>query len=316
MGGLQVSTAGHPWKKLIRTPFEVPTSLVSFTGKVRSDSEDPSTVYTLLAGRHWKSADDGRTWSTFGNGPGAPLLNDLAFDPADPGLLYAVSSSGVFRSGDGGVSWAALRGTAFNTLALPRPGTILAGGCGIGRSTNGGRTWRDVLSCKPQGRLSSRSIEKLWVHPVARDEVYAAGFEYGRTSAARVVYGSSDGGATWRRLLTGTNALALDPTHRGTLYAVQGNNLLKSMNNGQDLEPDRIARDRLRPDLRPRRRPGKPLDSLRGLRVLLPWPAPQPGRRQDLGTGRHAVLRVRHHRSVPASGRAAPLPHRRLGRVV
>src|SRR6185295_16035373 len=104
-GGLQLSTKGCPWRNLIRNHAGGLAGGIFPQGKVRFRPGSPSTVYTLLAGQNWKSIDGGKAWTAFAASPGSPSLNDLAFDPADPGLLYGAAGTGVFRSNDGGASW-------------------------------------------------------------------------------------------------------------------------------------------------------------------------------------------------------------------
>jgi photosystem II stability/assembly factor-like uncharacterized protein len=228
--GLRFSTAGRPWRSLIHSVAEA--NFDPSPGKVRFRPGDPSTVYTLIAGRYWKSTDAAKTWTAFSISPGSPFLNDLAFDSADPDTLYGTARTGVFRSDDGGKSWVLLRkGTA--SAVLPHLGTILAGGCGITRSTDGGATWRQVLSCQAPGLLLGRSVIKLWTDPKDTDEIYAMTEELTRSSAARHVYRSKDGGATWRRLISEIDALVLDPHRPETLYAARDNELIKSTDDGR-----------------------------------------------------------------------------------
>jgi photosystem II stability/assembly factor-like uncharacterized protein len=225
-GGLQSSTEGRPWKTLIRS--QSPESVASKVGKVRFVPGAPSTVYTLLAGKAWKSADGGGTWSAFAGDSTSPLLNDLAFDPADPNRLYGVAGAGVFRSVDGGGSWVKLHGERANTVLLPRPGVILAGGCGIVQSSDDGRTWHEVLPCEGVSVADRREVEGLRSDAAWPNEVIAKIVHFGKRS----VYRSRDGGTTWRPV-DGTNALARDPHHPRTLFAAKGNDLARSGDGGE-----------------------------------------------------------------------------------
>jgi hypothetical protein len=81
----------------------------------------------------------------------------LAIDPVTPTTIYAgtaypdLSPIGVYRSTDGGTTWAATSLTGASVYALvPDPtteGTIYAGkGGGVSKSTDGGDAWTDVAT--------------------------------------------------------------------------------------------------------------------------------------------------------------------------
>jgi photosystem II stability/assembly factor-like uncharacterized protein len=53
------------------------------------------------------SRDGGNTWRNTGNDtPGLAQVESLAFDPADPRVLYAGTWRQAFRTRDGGETWA------------------------------------------------------------------------------------------------------------------------------------------------------------------------------------------------------------------
>src|SRR4051794_26515452 len=54
-----------------------------------------------------RSADNGRTWTAAGLGQSGKV-GDLAASPEAPDRVYAATSSGVFRSDDAGLHWAAI----------------------------------------------------------------------------------------------------------------------------------------------------------------------------------------------------------------
>ena len=74
------------------------------------DPRDPNVVYTILgrSGQLRKATNGDSNWTPL-NGPnGAPLccVRSIAFDPANPRVIYAgVAGPGPLRSVDGGVTW-------------------------------------------------------------------------------------------------------------------------------------------------------------------------------------------------------------------
>jgi photosystem II stability/assembly factor-like uncharacterized protein len=98
-------------------------------------------------------------------------------------------------------------------------GVMTSHGDGVYKSTDAGKTW------KPMGLPRSRSISRIHVHPTNPDLVYVAaqGAPYG-PSEDRGVYRSSDGGATWTKILyvspdAGPSDLAMDPSNPRILFA-------------------------------------------------------------------------------------------------
>ena len=186
----------------------------------------PDTVYVGLGAedpgaRSFRSTDGGRTWQPFARGISQDGLNDLAFDPAAPDILYASTSSGIQKSRDGGATWSAVSGQGFGQLAVLGPGSLIGAGCGASRSTNGGRTWTPVIACA-EGDNLFRRVRSLWTDARSPGPFYAlfvtvSQIGFGQSEAFR----SWDGGAQWKRLsFPGSLALlAVAPSRPKVLYA-------------------------------------------------------------------------------------------------
>lgn len=130
-------------------------------------------------------------------------IHDLLADPADPDRLWAATPNGVFRSEDGGRTWAwsseGLAGGPFlpssifiNALALDPSGSRLwaAGWGGLFQSADRGRTWSRVAT------LPDRSLQSMAVDPRDGRKIWVASSGGGPTLPS--VLRSEDGGTAWQ----------------------------------------------------------------------------------------------------------------------
>jgi photosystem II stability/assembly factor-like uncharacterized protein len=155
---------------------------------------DPLTYYAATAaGGVWKSGDGGHSWKpTFDDQP-ASSIGSLAIAPSDPNVIYA------------GTGEANIRGNVVT-------------GSGIYKSTDAGRTWRQVW--KQEGQIGA-----MIVHPRNPNTAYAAVFGHAfGPNRERGVYRTTDGGQTWKQLLakdadTGASDVCFDPSNPHILFA-------------------------------------------------------------------------------------------------
>jgi photosystem II stability/assembly factor-like uncharacterized protein len=213
--------------------WQLSTALALFgSAAIAADPTAPGTIYASAFGV-LKSTDGGRTWtdasvglSTLGS------VTALTLDPSDPLTLYAGTSLGeMFRTTDGGISWAPLNGslplTPIAVVAIDpsAPSTIYAGGnSGVVKSTDRGNTWIDASD----GLVGFLDVTALLIDPTDPAVVYAGlSYDDGENSAG--VYKSGDAGATWSRSSTGFSGydtsvygLAIDPRDHSTIYAAAG----------------------------------------------------------------------------------------------
>ena len=92
----------------------------------------------------FRSTDGGQTWSPSDSGLKAAGVVAFAFDPTQPGTLFATTPrDGVFRTQDAGVTWSKLDlpPQPFGTMAARGEALFLAGAMGVFRSTDHGDTW-------------------------------------------------------------------------------------------------------------------------------------------------------------------------------
>jgi photosystem II stability/assembly factor-like uncharacterized protein len=195
---------------------------------------DSALAYIGLPGPGFeRSTDGGRTWAPAPNQP--PGIFGVAFDPHNPATLYALPT--LQRSTDNGTTWSRLGTTGSsgtNVLLFPAPRILLAGGCGIWRSTNGGRTFTNTLACGIPGSDATRSVIRLASGPRQPLTVYAGVFIFeGAHNAPQIeLWRSDDGGSQWRLLSHDGYLFALDPVLSRTVYLAVGSVVWRSTNGG------------------------------------------------------------------------------------
>jgi photosystem II stability/assembly factor-like uncharacterized protein len=154
-----------------------------------------SFYFGACAGGVWKTTNGGRYWQNISDGYfGTASIGALAVAESDPNVLYVGTGESCIRNN-------------------------VSHGDGVYRSTDAGRTWRNV------GLNDTRYIGKIRIHPRDPDLVYVAalGHAFG-PNAERGVFRSKDGGGHWEKILyksehAGSHDITMDPTNPRVLYA-------------------------------------------------------------------------------------------------
>lgn len=206
-------------------------------------------LFGLLAGSPARAGVD--QWTS--TGPYGGNVPVLAVDPTTPTTLYAAAAGGggVFKSTDGGASWAsASNGIADRNIAAlavdpVTPTTLYAsssdfGPSGIGlsgvfKSTDGAQSWTK-LPVDPNTFLPGL-VQAFAIDPQATSTLYAAAGGFG-------VLKSTDGGTSWTAATSGLppnvsfTSIAVNPQTPTTVYAgstdgsVSGAGIFKSTDGG------------------------------------------------------------------------------------
>ena len=159
----------------------------------------PSTFYFgSVGGGVWKSENSGRTWTPIFDSQPVPSIGAIAVAPSNPNVIYVGTGEADMRS-------------------------QISYGNGMYKSTDAGKTWTHI------GLEDTRQIGRILVDPRNPDIVFVAalGHAYG-ANAERGVYRSTDGGASWQKVLyksdnIGAIDLAFDPQNSRTIYAALWN---------------------------------------------------------------------------------------------
>jgi photosystem II stability/assembly factor-like uncharacterized protein len=157
--------------------------------------EDARVWYVAAAsGGVWKTVNAGVTWTPVFDGEGSYSIGCVVVDPANPHVVWV--------------------GTGENNSQRS-----VGYGDGVYKSRDGGKTWQRM------GLERSEHVGKIVIDPRDSDVVYvAAQGPLWSSGGDRGLYKTSDGGATWKRVLaisddTGVTDVVLDPRDPDVLVA-------------------------------------------------------------------------------------------------
>ena len=193
---------------------------------------EPDTAYTTNYVKVLTSDDHGRSWRKLKPDFGAEEITSLTVDPTDAQLLYlGTYASRFYRSLNGGLAWEFLSRLFVDTLFIdPRdPQVLVAGGFGLHRSTDGGRTWTETFPGR-QGNISNY-FDRLQAAPGNPDIIFATGDSEIVGSSDRIFYRSTDGGLTWKSV-PGFDNLSITPDEPPVLYKLGFPTVLRSFDLG------------------------------------------------------------------------------------
>jgi len=151
-----------------------------------------------------KSTNGGVSWNTTGldwSQSSGQLISRLLVDPNDSDILYAATTSGLYKTTDAGNSWTKKYSANFIDIQFkPDNSAVIYGstkyGGDIYRSTNSGSTWSRVLS-------TSGTRAEIAVSPDNPDYVYSIISNY--SNGLYGIYKSVDGGSSFTKM-TDTNS--------------------------------------------------------------------------------------------------------------
>ncbi len=184
----------------------------------------------------FKTGDAAVTWNNQNSGLNGGVFV-LAVAPSAPNTIYAGSTSGFFRSTDGGSTWTRITTTGVssfnfaNTMVVDptNPSVVYLGHFfGFFKTTDAGSNWNQVNVNPP----NLPSVFSIVFDPSTPSTMYVG------TSTG--VFKSTDSGSNWipqnnfgTPTTPNVHALAIDPTTPLTIYAgTFGNGLFKSTNGG------------------------------------------------------------------------------------
>ncbi|HYG65430.1 MAG TPA: glycosyl hydrolase [Thermoanaerobaculia bacterium] len=225
-------------------------------GDIAVDPEDKNTWYIAVAsGGLWKTTNAGVTFKPIFDSQASYSIGCVTVDPNDPLTVWVGSGEnnsqrsvgygdGVYKSTDGGQSWTnvGLKNSEHigKILVDPRNSDVVyvaaqgplwnpGGDRGLYKTTDGGKTWKPVLTISENTGVSDIAFD-----PRDPDVLYATAYQRRRHvwtlingGPESAIHKTRDGGVTWEKLTKGLPkvdmgriGLAVSPVDPDVVYAI------------------------------------------------------------------------------------------------
>ncbi len=254
--GIYKSTNGGTSWTLIPPASESNPFFRKTISKIIVDPSSSNTIYVSVCsfgvnglyggGGVWKTTDGGNTWT---NTTSATLntgaqVSDMVMDPtnhltlyAADGVLYGDAENGIYKTTNGGSTWA-LAGTTPSGTAVGRfslgisnstPPVIYTGiqnpstyGLfGVYKSTDSGATWTNLPNCPDYMGTQGWYDQFVAVSPKNPNIVYVAGVTTYSTPSDAILE-SQDGGSTWTDISNDSTGNGPHTDHHGVAFDANG----------------------------------------------------------------------------------------------
>ena len=229
------------------------------SGRVMSIAVNPKNNFEyyvgVASGGVWKTVNDGTSWTPVFGKEGSYSIGSVALDPNDSSIVWVGTGEsnsqrsvgygdGIYRSDDGGKNWQNLglkRSEHIGRVVIdPRDSKVVyvaaegplwgpGGDRGLYKTTDGGKTWKPVLTIS-----ENTGVVDVQLDPSNPDIVYAAAYQRRRHVFTLIdggpesaIYKSTDAGVTWKKLKEGLPekadmgriGLAVSPADPNVVYA-------------------------------------------------------------------------------------------------
>lgn len=177
---------------------------------ISADPVQPSTLYAVTSMGLLKSIDRGRNWTKLkGELPSDIPPSAVAVNPFNSQEIFVgFDGRGIFKSNDGGSTWASLNDGLQNlyvrciVISPKAPNLIYVGiQNGIAITTNGGKLWHMAFGFK-----RATNVNAVVIDPKNPQFLYAA-------TGGGGVYKSGNGGVSWKDINEGLSSLSILDIH-------------------------------------------------------------------------------------------------------
>jgi photosystem II stability/assembly factor-like uncharacterized protein len=228
------------------------------SGRVIGFAVDPNNAarYFVAAasGGVWKTVNNGTTWTPVFDREGSYSIGCIVLDPKNPLTVWVGTGennsqrsvsygNGLYRSDDGGKTWKnvgpktsehigriAIDPKDSNIVYVAAQGPLWGpgGDRGLFKTTDNGKTWRNILNIS-----ENTGVTDVVIDPQNPETVYAASYQRRRHMFTLIdggpesaIYKSTDAGATWNKVRAGLPTtemgrigLAVSPVDSNVVYA-------------------------------------------------------------------------------------------------
>ncbi len=219
------------------------------------EPDNPAHFFVASAsGGVWKTVNNGTTWTPVFDKEGSYSIGAIALDPKNPLTVWVGTGennsqrsvsygNGLYRSDDGGKTWknVGLKASEhIGRIAIdPKDSSIVyvavqgplwgpGGDRGLFKTTDGGKTWKNILNLS-----ENTGVTEIVIDPHNPETLYAAAYQRRRHMWTLInggpesaIYKSMDAGATWNKLKAGLPTtelgrvgLAISPVDSNVIYA-------------------------------------------------------------------------------------------------
>jgi photosystem II stability/assembly factor-like uncharacterized protein len=228
------------------------------SGRISGIAVDPNNAshyfVSAASGGVWKTVNAGITWTPVFDREGSYSIGCIVLDPKNPLTVWVGTGennsqrsvsygNGVYRSDDGGKSWKnvglktsehigriAIDPKDSNIVYVAAQGPLWGpgGDRGLYKTTDGGKTWKQILKISENTGVTDVAID-----PRDPDTLYAASYQRRRHMWTLIdggpesaLYKSTDAGATWNKVRAGLPTtemgrigIAISPVDPNVVYA-------------------------------------------------------------------------------------------------
>jgi len=216
-------------------------------------SSNPEILYVgTNKAEIYKSIDGGKSWTLSNQGikPGTVFYTQvfsINIDPTNSSIIYAATSTGIYKSTNGGNSWdrvgsneTGLNNSFNKCIAIDYKNPVVlyaASQKGVFKSTNQGKSW---FAIGPEGEY----VHYITIHPLNHKIIFIG--------TSKGLFKSSDAGENWVKtglksktsgIFPSVKSIVINPSTPQVIYMGSNLGIFKSTDGGEtwkEMEPEKM----------------------------------------------------------------------------